>query len=164
MERPREGGVVGLVVGVVRANHLTLEGTQIMGGLWKGSLRARCAQGIRINDRAVSRWHVWGGIEMDISRWHGPQEGFHRAVPWRGGGKGQCGMRRMPTAALGLRGWGEVWEMWENGQLSTWLDCREALSSGESELSEWVEELQDLIINYEISVQSTWWKIWEEGR
>lgn len=55
MERPREGGVIGLVVGVVRANHLTLEGTQIMGGLWKGSLRARCAQGIRINDRAVSR-------------------------------------------------------------------------------------------------------------
>lgn len=55
MERPREGGVVVLVVGVVRANHLTLEGTQIMGGLWKGSLRARGAQGIRINDRAVSR-------------------------------------------------------------------------------------------------------------
>lgn len=41
---------------------------------------------------------------MDISRWHGPQEGFHRAAPWRGGGTGQCGMRRMPTAALGLRG------------------------------------------------------------
>lgn len=48
MERPREGGIVGLVVGVVCANHLALEGTQIMGGLWKGSLRARCSQGIRI--------------------------------------------------------------------------------------------------------------------
>lgn len=41
---------------------------------------------------------------MDISRWHGPQKGFLRAVPWRGGGKGQRGMRRMSTAALGLRG------------------------------------------------------------
>lgn len=41
---------------------------------------------------------------MDISQWHEPPKGFHRAVLWRGGGKGQCGMRRMSTAALGLRG------------------------------------------------------------
>lgn len=41
---------------------------------------------------------------MDIFRCHGPQKGFHGAMPWRGGGEGQCGMRRMSTAALRLRG------------------------------------------------------------
>lgn len=50
-----EGELLGFVVGVVCANHRALEGTQTVEGLWKGSLVAECSQGVRRNDRAVSR-------------------------------------------------------------------------------------------------------------